>query len=343
MYFRNSVSVPELRGYTDQTMSLLILTTLIFLATLAVSLTGFHLLVEAPAGRKRMRTRLEALQQSAAHQADTFESELLRQAILSRIPALNRILLRITPLIWLQLFVQQSATRMTVATLLLICASSALFVLVVTVGVGLPPLLALCLVAVAAASPLVWIGYRRRCRVARFEELFPDAIDLLARAVRAGHSFTTGLELIATELAEPVATEFRIVYDQQNLGLSLRDALGNLSVRMPLPDVRLFITALQIQRESGGNLGEILDNLSQVIRERFKLLRQVRVYSAEGRMSLYILMAMPPAALAAFSASNPAYIMPLFTTLMGHKMLATGVILQLVGYFVIRKIIRIKV
>src|SRR5436309_10181187 len=300
-------------------MYLVILTSLIFLATLGLSVTGFHVLVEAPAERKRIRTRLQALQQSSAQPANEFEVELLRETILSQVPALNRILLQIPPLIWLQLFVQQSATRITVATLLWISASLGLFVLVVTVGVGLPALLAFCLIAGAAAIPFVWIGYKRQRRVARFEELFPEVIDLLARAVRAGHSFTTGLELIGTELPEPVASEFRIVYDQQNLGLSLRDALGNLSVRMPLPDVRVFITALQIQRESGGNLGEILDNLSQVIRERFKLLRQVRVYSAEGRMSLYILMALPPAALGLFWATNPNYVAPLFATPRGHS------------------------
>jgi len=324
-------------------MYLVILTSLIFLATLGLSVTGFHVLVEAPAERKRIRTRLEALQQSAAQPANEFEVGLLRETILSQVPALNRILLQIPPLIWLQLFVQQSATRITVATLLWISASLGLFVLVVTVGVGLPALLAFCLIAGAAAIPFVWIGYKRQRRVARFEELFPEVIDLLARAVRAGHSFTTGLELIGTELPEPVASEFRIVYDQQNLGLSLRDALGNLSVRMPLPDVRVFITALQIQRESGGNLGEILDNLSQVIRERFKLLRQVRVYSAEGRMSLYILMALPPAALGLFWATNPNYVAPLFATPRGHSMLEIAAFLQLVGYFLIRKIIRIKV
>jgi len=331
------------RSRKNQIMSLLIVTCLIFLATLALSVTGFYMLVEAPAERKRMRSRLEALQQSATHPVEEFESELLREAILSRVPALNRILLHITPLIWLQLFVQQSATRITVATLLLIAASLGLFVLVVAVALGLPALLALCLIAGAAASPLLWIGYKRHRRVARFEELFPDAIDLLARAVRAGHSFTTALELIATELPDPVATEFRILFDQQNLGLSLRDALANLSARMPLPDVRVFITALEIQRESGGNLGEILDNLSEVIRERFKILRQVRVYSAEGRMSLYILTALPPAALGLFSLSNPSYIAPLFTTPMGHKMLAAAIVLQSAGYVVIRKIIRIKV
>ena len=151
-------------------MSLLIVTILIFMATLALSVTGFYMLVEASAERKRMRSRLEALQQSTAHRAEEFESELLREAILSRVPALNRILLQIPPLIRLQLFVQQSATRITVAALLLMAASLSLFVLVVAVAVGLPALLAVCLVVGGAASPLLWIGYKRHRRIGRFEE-----------------------------------------------------------------------------------------------------------------------------------------------------------------------------
>ena len=112
-------------------------------------------------------------------------------------------------------------------------------------------------------------------------------MDLLARAVRAGHAFTSGLEMIAKEMPAPLSEEFRRTYEQQNLGLPLRDALENMAKRMPLPDVRIFVTALLIQRESGGNLAEILDNLSGVIRERFKLMRQIKVFTAQGRLTLY--------------------------------------------------------
>ena len=130
--------------------------------------------------------------------------------------------------------------------------------------------------------PYSYASYRRNKRFEKFEELFPEAIDTLARAVRAGHAFTTALEMITDEVAEPVAGEFRQLYEEQKFGMPVRDALMNLTERMPLVDVKFFVTAVMLQRETGGNLAEILDNLSYVIRERFKIQRQVRVYTAQG-------------------------------------------------------------
>jgi tight adherence protein B len=200
------------------------------------------------------------------------------------------------------------------------------------------------------------VAFKRARRFSRFEELFPDGIDLLARAVRAGHAFTTGLELIARELPEPVATEFRITYEQQNFGMPLREALHNLTVRMPLSDVNFFVSALQVQRESGGNLAEILDNLAFVIRERFKILRQVKVFTAQGRMTLYLLTGLGPAAAVLMLLVNPEYIGRFFVepqpkysiyflgpVPLGTLMIAAALILQFFGYLVIRKIIRIRV
>jgi tight adherence protein B len=161
--------------------------------------------------------------------------------------------------------------------------------------------------------------------------------------VRAGHAFTTGLELIAKEMPDPLAREFRITYEQQNFGMPLKEALQNLSVRMPLPDVFFFTSALQIQRESGGNLGEILDNLATVIRERFKIQRQVRVVTAQGRMTLYMLMGLTPGFALLMYLRNPKYIGRLFTDPLGQKALGVTLALQVIGLLIIRKIIRIKV
>ncbi len=163
------------------------------------------------------------------------------------------------------------------------------------------------------------------------------------RAVRAGHAFTSGLEMIAKEMPAPLGEEFLRTYEQQNLGLPLRDALENMARRMPLPDVRIFVTALLIQRESGGNLAEILDNLSGVIRERFKLMRQIKVFTAQGRLTLYLLVAMPPAVALMIFFLNRDYFMLLITEPLGHKFLIAGVILQVIGYFVIRKIVQPKI
>ncbi len=194
----------------------------------------------------------------------------------------------------------------------------------------------------AISIPILVIAIKRQRRFLKFEEIFPDAIDLLGRSVRAGHAFTTGLELIAKEMPAPVSDEFQRAYEQQNLGLPLRDALENLMRRMPLTDVRIFVTALMIQRESGGNLAEILDNLSHVMRERFKLMRQIRVYTAQGRLSLYLLVSIPPLMGIMIYFMDREYIMRLFTDPLGIRFLVAGIVLQVLGYFVIRKIIQPK-
>ena len=174
--------------------------------------------------------------------------------------------------------------------------------------------------------------------------------------MRAGHAFTTALELIAQELPEPVAGEFRITYEQQNFGMPLREALHNFTVRVPLSDVSFFVSALQVQRESGGNLAEILDNLAFVIRERFKILRQVKVFTAQGRMTLYLLTGLGPGAAALMLLVNPEYIGRFFKdpqpkvgifllgqVPLGSVMIGFAILLQIVGYLVIRKIIKIRV
>jgi tight adherence protein B len=183
----------------------------------------------------------------------------------------------------------------------------------------------------------------RAKRFQKFEEKFPEAIDTLARAVRAGHAFTTALEMIANEISEPVAGEFRQLYEEQKFGLPLRDALVNLTERLPLVDVKFFVTAVMLQRETGGNLAEILDNLSHIIRERFKILRQVRVHTAQGRLTMVLLMALPPTIVVLMQILNPGFIRPLFTDPLGHTLVVAGITLQTLGYFVIRKIIRIQV
>jgi tight adherence protein B len=184
---------------------------------------------------------------------------------------------------------------------------------------------------------------RRQRRFNTFEEQFPEALDLLGRAVRAGHAFTTGFELIGKELPDPVAEEFRIAFQQQGLGLPLKEALGNLAVRMPLPDVRIFVSCLTIQREAGGNLGELLDSMSHIVRERFKLRRQVQIYTAEGRLSMYMLTAIPVVAFLGLQVLQPEYIAPMLSDPRGQMALGVAVLLQAVGYVVISRIIRIRI
>ena len=197
--------------------------------------------------------------------------------------------------------------------------------------------------SIGAFLPYSFVSYRRQKRFEKFEELFPEAIDTLARAVRAGHAFTTALEMISNEVAEPLASEFRKLYEEQKFGMPVRDALMNLTQRVPLVDVKFFVTAVMLQRETGGNLAEILDNLSYVIRERFKIQRQVRVHTAQGRLTMALLMAMPPAVVGVMLIMSPDFVKPLFSDPIGHTLLVGSIALQTIGYFVIRKIIRIQV
>ncbi len=194
-----------------------------------------------------------------------------------------------------------------------------------------------------ASIPFVMLMHKRRVRLRRFEEQFPEALDLLSRAIKAGHAFQTAMGMVAEEGAEPMGPEFRKAFEEQNYGLPLKDALNNMAIRMPLIDVRFFATAVLIQRETGGNLSEILDNLAYVVRERFKILRQVRVYTAHGRMTGYVLLALPAFLAIALMFINPEHMHVLFTERAGKMMVAGTVVLQTIGYLWIRKIVTIEV
>ena len=322
-------------------MLLAALTLLIFTVTLGLAMSLLYVLVETPLARRKMMTRLAAVQEVAARNEEI--PDVLRKELLSDVPALNRILATVPGIARLRIFLEQGAIQMQVGNFVLISIAISVFVFFVVLVVGLPLYEALPAAIGAGAIPTVIASAIRQRRFNKFEEQFPEAMDFLGRAVRAGHAFTTGFELIANELPPPVGEEFRITFQQQKLGLPFRDALQNLAVRVPLPDVRIFISSLQIQRDSGGNLGEILDTMSMVVRERFKLRRQIKIYTAEGRLSSYVLTALPFAALGALYFLQPAYIMPMFTEPRGQRMLILAAILQAVGYVVIGRIIKIKV
>ncbi|HSZ03532.1 MAG TPA: type II secretion system F family protein [Terriglobales bacterium] len=306
------------------------------------------LLDQRSAQARLLRERLASVQEAAARQPSE-ELALLRDEMLSKIPAIDNLLRRSSRISNLQPFLEQANLKIRAGNILMLCAMSA----VALAGVGflaagsLPPNQALLFAAVGLVLggflPYSYASYRRTKRFQKFEELFPEAIDTLARAVRAGHAFTTALELIANELSEPVASEFRKLFEEQKFGLPVRDALMNLAERVPLVDVKFFVTAVMLQRETGGNLAEILDNLSYVIRERFKIMRQVRVYTAQGRLTMMLLMGLPPVIVITMLTTSPAFIRPLFADPIGHFLVVAGIVLQTLGYFVIRKIIRIQV
>jgi tight adherence protein B len=197
--------------------------------------------------------------------------------------------------------------------------------------------------ALGFALPFGVLKFKRGRRMRAFEEQFPEALDLIARALKAGHAFATGLKMAADELPEPVGPEFRKTFEEQNFGLPLKEALENLTLRIPVLDVRFFATAVLIQRETGGNLSEILENLAHVVRERFKILRQVRVYTAHGRLTGYVLLALPAVLCIALSFINPDHMNLLFRERMGQTLLMIALGMQTAGYIWIRQVVKIEV
>lgn len=197
--------------------------------------------------------------------------------------------------------------------------------------------------AVGLALPVSFLLRKRSVRMRKFEEIFPEALDLLSRAIKAGHAFQTAMHMAAEELPAPVGPEFKKTFDEQNFGLPLRDALNAMAERIPIIDVKFFVTAVLIQRETGGNLSEILDNLSHVVRERFKVLRQVRVHTAHGRFTGWVLLALPAALAIVLSFINPEHMKLLFDESMGKTMLIGAVVMQTIGFFWIKRVIKIEV
>ncbi len=321
---------------------LILISFVIFIVVAAAVFVAVSLFDERNSRARMLRERLESADKGPEQQA-TANLALLRNEMLSRIPALDTLLRRSDRISELQTMLEQANLELRAGTILMLCVASS-FVLGALTFIAAGSWQFLWVGALlGAVIPYSYASYRRSKRFQKFEEIFPEAIDTLARSVRAGHAFTTALEMIASETSEPVATEFRKLFEEQKFGMPVRDALVNLTERVPLVDVKFFVTAVMLQRETGGNLAEILDNLSYVIRERFKIMRQVNVFTAQGRLTMILLMGLPPVIVLTMLAMNRSFITPLFTDPIGHILIVVGVSLQTIGYFVIRKIIRIQV
>jgi tight adherence protein B len=316
---------------------------LVVFVVVALAAFGMGSIFDQRNARARLIKERLANERKAPELAAEEELALLRDEQLSQIPALDNLLRRSTRVSDIQKMLAQGGMSTRAGNFLGMSAAAGVVVTFLAYALSRRVEIAWVGMLLGFVLPYAYASYRRTKRFEKFEELFPEAIDTLARAVRAGHAFTTALEMISDEVAEPVAGEFRQLYEEQKFGMPVRDALLNLTERMPLVDVKFFVTAVMLQRETGGNLAEILDNLSYVIRERFKIQRQVRVYTAQGRLTMALLMGMPPIIVTVMLVVNPAFIRPLFSDPIGHGLLVAGITLQTVGYFVIRKIIRIQV
>lgn len=310
---------------------------------IAIAVFAFGWWFDQRGARARLLHNRLAYVRKAADEDKAEELLLLRDVLLSEIPAFDKLLRRSVRIGKLQRYLAQAHINLRAGRFLFVVLAMLALFAVVGMAVTQELFVAVLAGSLGASLPFFFVSYRRSKRFHQFEEEFPEAIDLLARAVRAGHAFTNALELIGNETSEPVAGEFRILFEEQKFGIPMRDALTNLAARIPLIDVKFFVTAVMLQRETGGNLAEILDKLSYVIRERFKVHRQVRVYTAQGRLTMMILMGLPPLVVLVMQITNPHFIRVLWVDPLGHLLVTLGVILQTAGFFIIRRIIQIEV
>jgi tight adherence protein B len=258
-------------------------------------------------------------------------------------PSLDRLVARTTRGSALARWIEQSGMKASISSVLLIALVLAGVMALVANMVTRAPMSMFAGAALGFSMPFMVLRVKRTRRLRRFEEEFPEALDLISRALKAGHAFATGLKMVADEMKEPVGPEFRKTFDEQNFGLPLKDALENLTLRIPILDMRFFATAVLIQRETGGNLSEILENLAHVVRERFKILRQVRVYTAHGRLTGYVLLALPAVLAIALSFINPEHMNLLFRERIGQILLMVAMGMQTAGFIWIRQVVKIEV
>ena len=319
-------------------MSLLLLFVFILVAVFAV----IAMLTQPTRSEKLAHSRLRDVAgrayANAAQQVD-----ILRHDAYSTIPWLNRLFGNLTPAARLRKLILEAGLNWTVGAL--VFASLVAFVAAYWISqlFRVTPVLAALIAIAAFLSPYLFIYLKRKRQLHKFTTILPDAMDLVARALRAGHSLTAALDLVGQEIADPVGKEFRRVSEEQNLGLPLRDALINLSERVPIPDVRFLVAAMLIQRETGGNLVEVLDKTTTVLRDRIRLQGEIRIYTAQGRLTGWILCLLPIFMFFALAAINPNYTAPLLNEPAGRHLLVAGAVLMLLGILVIRKIIQIKV
>lgn len=315
---------------------------LTFVVVLAIVLGAYFALVVRPeySERSQLLGRLGRTKSAGVVKAAQLERP---QDRLSGVRAMQAVLSRATGVSGpLDRLVTQSGLKTTVGTLIMASFLAAVIGYGLVKALTYYTYLGLAAAPVFGLLPYLFVRRARTKRLDLFEEQFPESIEFIARALRAGHAFPTGLQMVADEIPDPVGAEFKLVYDRQNFGMSLNDALKGLAERVPILDAKFFVTAVLTQRETGGNLSEVLDNLASVIRERFKVKRQVRVVTAHGRITGWILSAMPPVLGLILCFVSPEHMKTLITDPLGVRMLVVGGTMQVIGTLIIRKLVNIR-
>ncbi len=321
----------------------MIISFLVFLFALFLVLGAYLFATHgSDAKRQRLQRRLsEALMNSAS--TEDVDVVLARNELMSEIPWINRTLVDITAALQLKRMLDQANLHITPSRLIMFSVmAGVLAALATSVVSDIVPLWFVAFLA-AASLPFMHVWWKRKKRFDAFLEHLPDALDLMSRGLQAGHAFSEALHMVSTEMPDPIASEFRKTYEEQNLGLSLKLALENLTQRIPLLDLRMCVTAVLIQRETGGNLAEILEKVAYTIRERFRIMGDLKTLTTSSRMSAWLLCALPIFVAIAVTVMNPEYMSVLWKDQRGHYLIAAAMIMQVTGMLIVRKILQIRI
>jgi tight adherence protein B len=315
----------------------------VFLAGLFLTYTLF-LFTSRASDKKRaiLKERLADAIRSSAHSTD-MDVQLARQELLSEIPWMNRVLIKLQVSSKLKQMIDQADAHITVMRLILFSLTAGVLAFLAVSMVSASYLLMGFFAVVATALPILHIQRKRKKRLKKFLQLLPDALDLMSRGLSAGHAFTEALQMVSTEMPEPISTEFRKTYEEQNLGLSLKLALENLVERVPILDLRMCVTAVLIQRETGGNLSELLEKVAYTIRERFRIMEDLKTMTLSSRWSAWLLCALPIFLAVYVSFMNPGYMDVMWRDARGNKLLAIAAIMQVLGMLMVQKIMKIRI
>jgi tight adherence protein B len=322
-------------------MNVLFLGLVIFILCLfVIELTAYAIRIIQHPDRAEVRKRLR---RSMVIESEEESPDITKKKVLSDVPFLNRILPAIPGVDRLDLLMRQANVKYTMGFFILL--SLALLVMgYLLFFVMIKSVLFSLLLAIGAASlPLITLRSKKKKRMAKFEKQLPDGLGLIARALRAGHAFTSGVKLASEEFSDPLGPEFEETLDEINFGVSVPEALKNLARRADCPDVNFFVVSVILQRETGGNLAEIIENLAHIIRERFRFRGKVRVLSAEGRLSAIILLSIPVFMFSFLYLTQRNFLDPLFFDPIGKVLSWIAVAMMILGYFLIRRIVRVEV
>ncbi|MFH1276759.1 MAG: type II secretion system F family protein [Candidatus Eisenbacteria bacterium] len=316
-------------------------TILVFCAILMVAF-GISLLFESSRESRRLRERLNEIG-GAGPSREWTEREIIRSRKFSEIPVLDRLLSSGRYGEAIELFLAQANVRTTVGTFLLMSLTLGALGMLAGVWVVRFRFVGFILAVALASIPYLYVSSKRRRRFQKFLEQFPDALELIASALRAGLAFSGAIRIVAQEMPDPVGGEFWVASEEHSLGLDIRESLVRMNRRMDIPDVRFFVTAVVLQRETGGNLAEILENTTSIIRDRFRILSEARVFSAQGRLSGMVLVCLPVVMAVILSALSPGYLKILIDDPIGKYLLVGSLFFQVIGMLAIRRIVRIRV